>query len=411
MMQITNQSRSWNGTYEATFPTNLPLHNDTWIWGYAQAVDNASNVGISDSGTAQRIFRSMTPNPNDSWMSVSMAVNHIDPRTMALNLWIDVRMENFFTYEETSLTGDSFNINVDEGFSFNRFYFANSVDNYWLYYKSGSPELYPFDSYYYNITFNVPNFINDVKLDPWFIIYSGFQNASDNSLWNVTLTEKVIHPPATSSPAGARLTIGIWLKRLPEQVNYLLIVPTLSLYVLLGASVFLRGPSEIRNRLLLYLNVFVFSFTFLTFMHGLRMTPDVVEFSMMDRIVLWLVPATVILFTVTVLSALVRDGREAGFLRMTVADAAGILISAIILYWYSGVHPYIPWNSSVTIYLISIPFYGLLYFAAFALPVIGNLVYLRKELWKEMAPIVRTAKQSVRWRIARLRAFARLWRL
>jgi uncharacterized membrane protein len=136
---------------------------------------------------------------------------------------------------------------------------------------------------------------------------------------------------------------------------------------MLGASILLKGENEIRNRLLVYLNVFIFSYSFESYIRNLSITPILLEFSIIERVVLALVPCTVILFVFSLLGS--------GQVLRRICDGVGALLAALVLCLVSQVHPYFPWNQSITISLFDVGLFGKAFFAVLLVPLALDLVY------------------------------------
>jgi hypothetical protein len=161
----------------------------------------------------------------------------------------------------------------------------------------------------------------------------------DNSIWNVHSYAK-FYPSHNFSAALPLVQVTITLEREPQQINFLLLVPVVSLYCLVGFSVLLRGPKELANRLLVYLTVFLFAYGFPSNVRALPMTPVVTGFSMIELVALALIPITVILAVFSILIRafintpydLSNHSGLVGFASSTALDTIAIEISEIALF-------------------------------------------------------------------------------
>jgi hypothetical protein len=102
---------------------------------------------------------------------------------------------------------------------------------------------------------------------------------------------------------SSQLQISIVAERQPNRTDLQVLYPMLSLYVLLGCSVLLRGRSQLANRLVLYLTIFLFAYGFPLNVTSLTATPIASGFSMLTLLALALIPLTVIFAFFSILSA------------------------------------------------------------------------------------------------------------
>jgi NADH:ubiquinone oxidoreductase subunit 6 (subunit J) len=148
-----------------------------------------------------------------------------------------------------------------------------------------------------------------------------------------------------------------------------------SLFALLGFSVFLRGKNEVRNRLVLYLNVFVFAYGFQSGVTALSITPLVPGgVSMIAKVGLALIPCTVILAICTILGTGISKLNSIE--KYGLLDVFAIVASVAVLYAFSvtRVTEYLnhsPWLAyrQFTIFKLGWDgWFGPLLFAALLLP-------------------------------------------
>jgi hypothetical protein len=381
--KIMNSTRDpkLNSTYSASIPT---VDNHTWVWGFANVFDQQ---GHHNQTKPMKIYYSYTPNPAESSVRLDFNLEHLDPKTLQMNLTVSGTARNTWTFNGITITSEFWEIPIAKPqFSkTDKFSFTNSISSVTLGYRSGSPELYPFDNYTFSFTLQLPYWLNGSQItidgvtlgpqnatyyDKIPILFEGIPNALDNSAW-------VVHSVMMFTPALmgtgysaylSALTITFFVTRAEEQVNYLLIFPALSLYVMLGASILLKGKEELRNRLLVYINVFIFSYGFESvYIKNLRITPVLLEFSIIERVVLALIPCTVILFLFSI------PGSKPVWRR--ILDFAGGGTAAVTLFSISRVQPYFPWNRSVTVSLLDVGPIGWAFFGALLMPLIIDTLY------------------------------------
>jgi hypothetical protein len=127
---------------------------------------------------------------------------------------------------------------------------------------------------------------------------------ADNSIWRI-YSEAQLFLPDGLSVARPYLRVTYYLERAPETVMTRLLIPGISLYALLGISVLLTGENELRNRLLLYLNVFVFSQSFMVGMRSLPSVPTMAVPSVMEQLVLAVIPCATIFAVFSVIESIV----------------------------------------------------------------------------------------------------------
>lgn len=362
-----------NGTYETIMPR---MPNETWVWAFAVAVDVKGNSG-GGQDNSRRVYRSWTPNPKASILDVDIFLGHIDPKQLTLNMSISGILTNYATwspeilrlnYLPTFLT-----INHDEG----NFVFSSGNQQVLAYYISGHPELYPFDGYTFTFSVVLPKYLNSsgaqvegmpleaFRVYPdiiWFAPLT-LPERLDNSAWEIHSYVE-FNPSHNYTLVYPYVQVTITLERKPDQVNYLLLYPVVALYALLGFSVLLRGKDEIRNRLLVYLNVFVFSYGFQSSIRNLSITPLLTGFSMIERTALALIPCTVILAVLSILGTVLTHWRNAEIdvSRISVmlgTDVVGIFLAAGLV-WNLGTVTVSDYFGRVqTFHLLDMSWFGL----------------------------------------------------
>jgi hypothetical protein len=339
-----------NGTYFTIMPKTP---NNTWVWAFAVAVDAVGNSGGSQDNS-RRVYYSWTPDPKASTIDFNVLLGHIDPKQLTLNMSISARLTNYASWSpellRMSILPGYLTVNKDEG----GFTFSSDRQTALVYYTSGYPELYPFDGYNFTFTVELPKYLNasKVRFDGMLleafrpypdIIWSdalSLQERLDNNAWSIHSYIE-FRPSHNFTSALPEMEITVVLDRKPDPVNYLLLYPIVSLYALLGFSVLLRGKDEVRNRLLVYLNVFVFSYGFQSSIRNLPITPLMTGLSMIERIALALIPCTVILAFVSILTKALtesllgtfsRSNDPPGLALSSALDTVAIAVSEIVLY-------------------------------------------------------------------------------
>jgi hypothetical protein len=239
------------------------------VFGEVEAVD--ANHQIRWSPLAP-LFVTETPDPKSSNLGLLMYISDIEPKSMNLTLTTGAQFfDNVYPYWVTSIdSNEIFRIPLTQ---VTKFYFSGGVQNVIVYHvweQLGHPELFPFDQYDYTFDLFIPNYLNasNVSFNQVYLNQSNtipdlirlqsnsLATSVDESYWNVTSQVQFV---GRNPNLGNRsyVSIDITLTRKPDLVNFDLLYPTLFLYLLLGLSVLLRGEDKVRNRLVLYLNVFV----------------------------------------------------------------------------------------------------------------------------------------------------------
>jgi hypothetical protein len=380
------------GIYRATMPV---VQNNTEVWGKAQVFDSNREMSWSD---LVPIYNALTPNPKSSSLKLDVSILNVELKSMNLTLSFGGYLYDtvspycpfgalegqyeYFTLPfvpECSQTGRS------------KFYFdivPQEVTVFYFHNQLGHPELFPFDQYNYTFDLSVPDFLNasNIEINSYRltedVAYGGLiqlrpvtiPDMITDSYWDMQSSVQYFHADnATTNHPFLRVTI--LLNRRSEQVNDLLLFPTLSLFALLGFSVLLRGENEVRNRLVLYLNVFVFAYGFQSAVTALSITPLVPGgVSMIAKVGLSLIPCTVILAICTILGT--RISKSNSVAKYGILDVFAVTASVVVLYAFSvtSVTEYLnhsPWivYPQFTIFKLGWHgWFGPLLFAALLLP-------------------------------------------
>jgi hypothetical protein len=327
-------------TYEAIMPR---VENNSYVFGFARAYDLRGNIAESH---VNEMYYYTSPNPNSSSLRLSFFVRHIDPRNLQINFTVNAWLVNAVTYLPELLQDRSQSIWLPVSETIGPYSYQGQGD-FRLYYSSGQPPLFPFDRYDYTFELLLPKYLNSTgviieskygytSLKPNSPAYAGLigeeartqDEALDNAIWDVqSVAQYHSSQNFTASPPYLRVTIT--LTRQPETVNYLLLIPTFSLYALLGLSVLLRGKDQLQNRLLLYITVFGFSYTLQPTIKATA--PIVFGFSMMDRVTIALIPCTVILSACSIISMIWNEPDPQND-SVSGWDIAGVIGAALALY-------------------------------------------------------------------------------
>jgi hypothetical protein len=135
----------------------------------------------------------------------------------------------------------------------------------------------------------------------------------------------------------------------------------------LGLSILLKGRGQIANRLLLYLSVFGFSYTLQASVKNQPIAPFVLGFSMMDRVIIGLIPCTLILSATSIIGTTISRDNPSVY---SMCDGFGVLVAAAALYIVTliPVTEYLgepPWVASTTYSLmLNTGWYGPAIFSA-----------------------------------------------
>jgi len=386
----------FNGTYEAVMPH---VENDTLVWGFATAFDDHGNIVESPSGP-QQIYQAMTPNPDSSYLDFSLLFRHVDAKTMTIDVTFSAVLRNALSYSAEILSDGSRGFQITVNKPVDKYTYSSEYETTSFWYSTAHPEFYPFDHYNYTLRLALPEYLNQSAINLGYgtrlapgTVYIDFvpvsprnlTEKSDNSAWEIHSRVQYF-ASANFTAEKPSLVITILLQRQQEYVNYLLLVPALSLYALLGFSVILRGREELRNRLLLYLNVFVFSYGFQSSIGRLPITPMVSGFSMMDRIVLTLIPCTALLAVSSIVGTVLTRWRDSAielshFSWLSACDIIGVAASTFILSQSTlvTVREYLterPWVKDVTYGLWDLDWRGGLFFLLLLSGLVFNLVFV-----------------------------------
>lgn len=398
------------GDFNATYVVTLPPAANVSFWGFAKAFDIRGN-SAGNAYAATFIYSTWSPNPNQTLFDLDLSVRHIDPKSMTMNVNRYAILKNYATYLQDRFEsfGESDRPELDLTLSLGAFSYQSPRDAMNLYYQQGVPELYPFDTYNFTYTLRLADYlnssgrvqVNEITLYPYvpypdlvgLAINQNLTEKQDNSAWIVHSSAE-FYPSNNFTARPPVLQVTISLKRQPQQVDFLLLVPVLSLYALLGFSVLLRGPNELQNRLLLYLTVFLFAYGFQSNVKVLAMTPIVSGFSMIELMVLALIPITVILSVASIIMRVTGHWPDDDIhitdrygIRATSLDVFSILFSEVTL--WSIVQVTVKTYRccftlvSVNYTLANLSFWGILTIIFLALGLFVNLFFV---LWRYYGP-------------------------
>jgi len=336
---------SGNQTFATFFVTMPRVANNSYVWGFARAYDA---MGSHAESALSRIYYYTIPNPESSNLSLYFSVRHIDPRNLRMDLRVNAWLINAATYLPEILDFQHQPVTLFVSDRYSAYSYTSGEKNAQLYYNSGLPQLFPFDHYEYTFDLLIPAYLNQtgvtisslshgrISLGPGSSPYAELvgqqpetqDEAVDNSQWDIKSVMQ--YQPSqnfTARPPFLRVTIT--LDRNHELVRYLLLIPTFSLYALLGFSVLLQGKDQLQNRLLLYITIFGFSYTLQPTIKTIA--PIIFGFSMIDRVTIALIPCTVILSACSIISTI---WNQAGPHNDSVSrwDMFGVVVAALALY-------------------------------------------------------------------------------
>ncbi|MDE1852222.1 MAG: hypothetical protein KGI38_00560 [Thaumarchaeota archaeon] len=310
--------------------------NGTFVYGAAVAYE--PNGTATSSGIGE-IYHVLTPPARPS-LDFGLYVDDVDPRFLNITFYEQGSFHNPDTY-----TGLALYDALNSGFQINFGTPSSSYD--WGVYAlhapdtsyQGVPRLFPFDHYNYTLDFKLPLYlnmsyvtINEQKMFPGtaYVNYVGFSSTSYKSYQDVSqwsIWSSVTYSPLLTMKNGtiipSEIRIVILLSRASDFVNVLL-VTTLAMYSLLGASVFLNGEQELRNRLIIYLNIFVFGFGFFIGIRNLASVPDIVGLTMIERLGFALIPCTAIFAILTMIGIRAK--------KSTFTDGVAAALAIIVVY-------------------------------------------------------------------------------
>ncbi len=314
-----------------TFATQLGgFQNQTTVWGEARAFDTKSNVVTSGFWDMYSVLTI----PRKATLDLGVTILDVDPKSLSITPQVSGYITNSISYSGaavTDSTGPGW-IPLDQQQSEDQW---QGRGTFVFSYPQGYSQLFPFDSYTYNLDLSVTQILNysEVTLNrislpmnqtvPAHLSFSptNASQISDDSAWNMTSTVRLV----TSGKYAPEFEITVNLTRQTQQTEYYIIIPALALYAFLGVSVFLtRENEDLTNRLFIYLSIFLFVYAFLSVIKSLSITPFYTGFSVADLLGIALVPCTVIMAFASVTRW--RINSEAG---RTWADIGGSFAALI----------------------------------------------------------------------------------
>lgn len=300
---------------------------------------------IYSPGKGVYVYQIVSPPPEVD-LSLGIALVDIDSKFLTLNLTLSGLFANTMTYTDTNWDSTTLStlppFNNTAGISLwytsNHFYTSG-------YYSQGDPKLFPFDWYNYTFIITLPeenlklnsvdisnyaaNFYGQQNLPPGIVIpnvveaIGNYTQEIDLKGWTYTSAAMYIPPKNLSS--FPEVVVNIYLAHRSTDVTNVLVIPVFAMYALLGGSIILPKRKDLTNRIAIYLTVVVFSFGFFTGIRTLTAVPVVIGLTMIERLTLALVPATVSLAIFSMIGNRFRK------LRIPL-DLAGLIVAFGFMY-------------------------------------------------------------------------------
>ncbi len=328
----------WNCTYVGAIP-GYP--NGTRILYYVSAADNSNNAIPQKEHTPYYVSSATT-----SYLTVAIDVLNVDMNnlTATINVTMDallpspngpdhiqVNLENSYSYRRDNKTYDALAdspIFVPVNSSSTRFSYHGTIS--WNVHLIGSPNSYPFDNYYLNLTCTVywsqPSGINDGA-------YFG-----DFRLYNVWGTQPTFQWYNTTNEYGMPIIVStLTLMRSSANVLPLTLLIQVLFFVLGGTM--LVDPTEMLNeRITVFLAILVFSAGFFFSLN--LVVPFRLGFTVGELLILSVVVGsgafTLVSFLSKSLKSLLRGHSQ--IIGITMDGIAALLLT----WWLSGVFSDVP---------------------------------------------------------------------
>jgi hypothetical protein len=346
VINMYNQNYS-KGDYEFETVQPIPAQDqDITVFGYVQAYDKLtdnltySNEYLQPLPVATCTYYSPKPVAE---LDLALDVEDVNPRYLNLSITAKAALTNSISYRGTVFVDSSSDTNLDvlngqqEGF-FSWSYTGNVTSGI---YATGISQLFPVDSYNYQIMFtpqlelNITMIkLNNVGLVPGQSILGliGFvgnptqAQTDDDSPW--TITSSAMFTPMANGHL-ATLTIDIHLTRKLSEVEYPILIPLISIYALLGVSLLAVRKDDLANRLLIYISIFIFSYEFLNYVSSLIVSPVGSGANMLELLILALIPCTAILAGASFVRWISTINRNP--LGADLVDLIGIILATLAL--------------------------------------------------------------------------------
>ena len=286
--------RTNGGNYNCTFLGLIPSYpNGSKIWFFVYATDNTNNT-VRPSERYQ-YFVIEAPN---SWLSISINVLNVDMSNLTATVNITFRAllsslnepSSFNIWISNEINGtlvDSpLSVNVDSSFQDQRFSYKKTIN--WNVHLIGSPNYYPYDSYFLNFTYEVD------WSQPKSIQFGGtfFGDYRLRNIWGGS--PKDYYYNTTDNLGKPVIVTTIILER--DSLNVLpIVLLILALFFVLGGTMVVESKRKLNERVTVFLAILVFAASFF-FTLG-SMIPYRCGFTIAEILVLALVVGSA-LFTV-----------------------------------------------------------------------------------------------------------------
>jgi len=311
------------------------------VVGLAEAIDEQGNIAFSSS-EPQELYFVKTPSSEVNFV-LSVYPVDVNPQFLNMTVGLSASVYNTITYTPVWIEERYSQII----FSTNRQYSTGGWQSTYLkkpvYYSSGIPQLYPFDTYTYILNFSLMFYPTNNNISFWSLSpqkplqpntsYVGFVTFNSDSIKS-TIDDSIFHlgssvvlVPAKSPSEYPRIIVTMVLTRQPDQTDFQILVPTVALYLFLGSSVILRRKDYVSNRLAVYIGVFIFSYTFALSLGSQSGSPLSFGYSMAERLGFALIPCAAVLAFATIIGTM--TSREKW---RTVIDSIAVAVSYMALY-------------------------------------------------------------------------------
>ena len=341
------------------YSTTLPkLPNNSTVWG--EAIISGPNR-TEYRGPANGIYSLLTP-PKNQTLQLSIKISDVEPGFTNLNLTTGGTLYNTASFNSIDISSNSYP-------GFPRLTVIQNCNEYFstpndktqfvqLFYTSGDPNLFPFDSYEYNLQltpFTIGSPLTNLSVNGFPIKPNyPYSNLIPNSTYNFNQTRDISHwnifttleYRVSNSSTNGVLNVDFRVTDVASGNLFVILTAIFSMYALLGSSILLTSKKDMNNRLIIYLTIFIFSTGIVFGTGALPPGPSVVGLTMLQRLTFALIPTTALLSVWSIFRILLRKStasspRQKSILRIgdTLAGLA-VLLVAYSLTSFSGIQNY-----------------------------------------------------------------------
>lgn len=249
-----NNGDIYNCTFDVVIPAQFT--NGTRIWYYVEATDFSNNT--SQANQFQQFYVAEATN---STMDIDIEITNVDDQTLTatasitINAYlpddsspISIQLYNEVTENNQTGIANVYFLQLNASSILNgRFMYSGTWTDY-NFYLIGNPNLYPFDHYLLNFTFDV--FWSQLQTN----------SVSIYALNNVTRNNWNIWQSQSNATDGSGHAILVGTEQIARNTNgtvFPLILLVVMLFFVLGGTLLVE-PNKLNERLTVYLAIFIF---------------------------------------------------------------------------------------------------------------------------------------------------------